>query len=199
MHANVAPLTTQALRSRALGIIVAASFGAFWATTGLNAWRGTFTLPGFVVTMLVLIACIVAAVRLMRLARCSGLTDAPASDRRRTRRRFLLIFIGEIVAMNIAAWWLVPQHIAYLMPVIAIIVGMHFFPLAPLFRAPHYRVTATVMSVAGALGVIAMVLGANGANCNALVCLTCALTLWASCFVSWRSVLRTLPSAVAFA
>lgn len=199
MHANVAPLTTQALRSRALGIVLAASFGAFWATTGLNAWRGAFTLPGFVLTLLVLTASIVAAARLVRLARRSGLADAPAPDRRRTRRRFLLIFIGEIVAMNIAAWWLVPQHVAYLMPVIAIIVGLHFYPLAPIFRAPHYRVTATVMSVAGALGVAAIALGANAAACNALACLTCALTLWASCFVSWRSVLHTLPSAAAFA
>ncbi|MBD8899712.1 hypothetical protein [Rhodanobacter sp. DHG33] len=192
-------MTATALRSRAMGILAAASFGALWAAAGLSAYRGSFTTFGFLAAFLILGALFAAAVQLMRMARQPGLPVTPSIDRRRMRRRFVVVFIAEIVAINIAAWWLSPQHTAYLMPVVAIIVGLHFCPLAPLFRAPHYYAVAAVMSLAGVIGIAAIALGSNGTACNALVDAICALALWGGCFVSWRSAHRALSSATTFA
>lgn len=186
-------ITAPALRSRAMGIFISACFGAFWASTGLSTWHGMFTALGYAVTLLILIALSAAAAQLFRHARQLGLpNNPPADDRRHTRRRFLIIFIAEIVAMNIAAWLLVPDHAIYLMPVIAVIVGVHFYPLAPLFRSPHYHVTATVMTLAGVTGIVAVVLGGDGNICAALVDAACAATLWISGAVSWHLARRRL-------
>ncbi len=99
-----------------------------------------------------------------------------------------MIFAAEVIAMNIAAWWLAGhQRQAFLMPVIAIIVGLHFHPLASLFAARRYHVTASVMALAGIAG-CALLAGGGPANLiNGAVELVCALTLWTTGFASWRS------------
>jgi hypothetical protein len=185
-----------------MGIFASAGFGAFWAATALSACHGRLAVPGYLVAFAILAALVVAGGQLMRVARRGNLPDgADPGDRRRTRRRFLVIFVAEIAAMNVAAWWLVPQHMAYLIPAIALIVGVHFYPLASLFRAPHYRLTATAMTLASLAAVAAIALGCDGNACNALLGTLCALALWISGFVSWRSMRHRLarPAARAVA
>jgi hypothetical protein len=176
-----------------MGIFASAGFGAFWAAAALSACHGSFAVPGYLFAVAVLAALTIAGGQLMRTARRGNLPDdADPGDRRRVRHRFLAIFVAEIAAMNVAAWWLVPQHMAYLIPAVALIVGVHFYPLASLFRAPHYRLTATAMTLASLAAVAAIALGRDGNACNALLGTLCALALWTSGFVSWRSMQRRL-------
>lgn len=73
------------------------------------------------------------------------------------------------------------------MPVIAIIVGLHFYPLASLFAAGRYPVTASVMTLAAIAGSALLASGGPADLINAAVELVCALTLWTTGFASWRS------------
>ncbi len=180
------------LRSRAAGMFACAGFGSFWAMTALTNLPASLRGPGYAITGAASLALLAAGIGLLRDARHAPPPDAAgAAARRRTARDFLLIFVAEIVAMNIAAQLLAGSHMAYLMPVIAIIVGIHFYPLAGLLRSPHYRITAGVMSLAGVLGIAAIAAGGNLAACQALVDFSCAVALWVSGLVSWRRALQT--------
>jgi len=172
-----------------MGIFASAGFGAFWAVTALSACRGGFIVAGYLFTLAMLAALVVAGGQLVRAARRDGLPEnGDPNARRRMRHRFLAIFVAEVVAMNVVAWWLWPRHMASLVPAIALVVGLHFYPLASLLRAPHYRLTATAMTLAGVAGIAAIAMGCDGSTCNALVGAFCALVLWTSGFISWRSV-----------
>jgi len=191
---RLAPITAPALRSRAMGIFASAGFGAFWAATGLSTHHGAFAAVGYVITLAILGALVAAAGQLFRRARQINRTGhSSTDDRRHIRRRFLLIFIAEIAAMNVAAWLLVPDHMTYLIPVIAIIVGVHFYPLAPLFNSPHYHLTGSVMALAGTAGCVVIALGYDGTACTTWACATCAVALWISGGISWHLARRRLP------
>jgi hypothetical protein len=99
-----------------------------------------------------------------------------------------LIFAAEIVAMNIAAYVLSGHHLEqYLIPAIAIIVGLHFYPLAHLFRAPRYHITASLMTLAGIGGGVFIARGFATALVIAGVGAICAITLWVTGLASWLS------------
>jgi hypothetical protein len=180
------------LRGRGVGILVCAGFGALWACSGLSAWP--LGVAGMAYAVVVAIAGTLAIVGIglvrngRRAASARASADLPSSaPARRTGWWFTVVLVAEIIAMNILAWLLVGHDLTrYLLPGIAIIVGLHFYPLAWLFRAPHYRVTATLMTLAGLVGVAAMLHGAAAHPVNAVVDGVCALTLWTTGFVSWR-------------
>lgn len=190
MNANAtAMMTARALRSRGLGMFACAAFGAFWASTALSMWPVTAAAIGYGVTALMTGGLLVAAIRMIRRSRQLSSADAAMSSRqRRTGTIFFAIFAAEIIAMNIAAYLLASHHLMpYLMPVIAIIVGLHFYPLASLFRASRYYVTASVMTLAGVAGAVAIASGVAANPVNATVEIVCAITLWSTGVVSWRT------------
>lgn len=182
-------LTAPALRSRGLGMFACASFGAFWACTAVLTAATSYSSIAYVAIALITVSLLIAAVRLMRRSRhMTSLSDSVSPSQRRTRWMFFGIFAGEIIALNIVASLLVSHHlVAYLMPAIAIIVGLHFYPLARLFRATRYVATATVMTLAGVSGSAFLASGFAANHVNTTIEIICALTLWLTGFVSWRS------------
>jgi len=188
-----AGMTRSALRGRGSGVAVCAAFGALWATWGISTWSAPLRDAGYAMGGLVAGSLLWLALRMIGDARkLSSADDAPASQRRRVGLLFTAIFAAEIVALNIVAWLLAKQNLlAYLMPAIAIIVGLHFYPLASLFRARHYRITATLMTLAGVAGTMAIASGWPAASTAAGVDIVCAITLWTTGFVSWRSTRGT--------
>ncbi|MBA2077754.1 hypothetical protein [Rhodanobacter sp. PCA2] len=189
------PATASTVRAQAIGMLAGTGFGGIWAMTGLAGRHGGYASLLGLVALAVLAALVVAALDLWRIARHAGLPQAPADGRNRhTGRGFLLILVAEIVAMNLAAWVLYPRHMACLMPAIALIVGLHFVPLAALLRRRHLYIAAIAMSLAGLAGVAAIALGADAATVHALLGAACALALWTTCFLSWRSTKLRLAS-----
>lgn len=77
--------------------------------------------------------------------------------------------VGANVANNIGRQDLVPE-------IIGLIVGLHFLPLAKIFRAPIYVWTAAGMT----LGVLASFAIPAGELRNLVACGICGLTLWAT-------------------
>jgi len=195
---TIQPVTAQDVRRRAIGMLGGASFGgvwAAWAALGLPGRHDDCTAFFSVAALAILTGLVVATIGLLRIARHADLPQATGSGQRRhARRGYLLILVAEIVAMNIAAWALYPHHMNYLVPAIALVVGLHFFPLGALLRQPHLRIAALAMSAAALASIAALALGLDGATVDFLLDTSCALALWAACFVSWRSIRRQLAA-----
>jgi hypothetical protein len=189
-------LSRAALRGRSMGVLACAAFGALWASSALSLGAPTLGNVGYVVIALITGSLLSLAIGMLRRSRQMSTAHDPAQPaQRRTNRCFLAIFAAEIVLINIVAVVLNHHHaLDYLMPTIAIVVGLHFYPLASLFRVPRYHVTATVMTVAALIGVLALAAHAPSDTVNVSVDAVCALTLWITGVFSWRS---TTPSAQA--
>lgn len=189
MTNNSFTLSRAALRGRSMGVFACTGFGALWACSALALGPTALHNAGYLVVALMTGSLLWAMLDMLRHSRQMTAASDPAPlARRRMTGRFLGIFAAEIVLINIAAHVLNSQHaLQYLMPAIAIVVGLHFYLLAPLFRVPIYHVTATMMTLAGVAGVIALALQAPAGSVNAFVDALCAITLWATGFVSWRS------------
>lgn len=183
--------TPSALRGGGIGIVVCAIFAALWANwarpllTDLPmAWAWTAVAVVTAISGALLLVGVSMIRRARRLSHATGMGDAAP---RRMRRGFALVLLAEIVALNIAALLLIGNHMAqYLAPAIAVIVGLHFLPLARLFRASHFFATAIVMTLAGIVAAAAVATGSPAATADGIAELVCAIALWGTGFVSWR-------------
>jgi hypothetical protein len=196
--------TPSALRGRGTGIIVCAIFAALWANWARSTFPGTHRLYGWIAIFAVAAisgTLLVAGVATLRQARrLPRATGNGAAAPRGIRRKFVLVLVGEIVALNIAAYFLIGHHMAqYLAPAVAVVVGLHFLPLAKLFRAPHFFATVTVMTLAGMLAAVAMAGGSPATTANGIAELACAIALWATGFISWSRIRRDIAGRHAIA
>ncbi|MEP6899948.1 MAG: hypothetical protein ABI870_15595 [Rhodanobacter sp.] len=184
-------LSRASLRGRSMGVMVCAAFGALWASSAIAIWWPAAGNAGYALVALITGVLLWIAIGMLRRSWYLTAANDPAlAVRRSTTRRFLGIFAAEIIAINIAAYALGTHHaVQYLMPIIAIVVGLHFYPLATLFHVPHYHVTATVMTLAGLLGVVVIASSGPAHATNAFVDAICAATLWVTGVFSWRSTL----------
>jgi hypothetical protein len=134
-------------------------FGGLWLFLGVLS--GT-PLPSWVRTVLLLTGVLLAGWGVVTAKRALTLSHgaSPPSEvenawGRQIRRRFgwisglegLAIFV-VVLSLNLAHR---PKAIS---PAIAIIVGLHFIPLAGLFGAPLYYVTGTLGCVIGVIGLL---------------------------------------------
>jgi hypothetical protein len=196
-HATPA-VTPSALRGHGVGIVVCAIFAALWANwarpllADMSAswiWITAFIVAAASGALLFAGASMI--LRSRHLPRAAG-GGAP----RGMRRGFALVLIAEIVALNIAASLLIDHHMAqYLAPAIAAIVGLHFLPLAQIFRSPHFHATATVMTLSGIAAATAIAIGSPSMTANGTAELVCAATLWATGFASWLSMRRAVTDS----
>ena len=70
-----------------------------------------------------------------------------------------------------------------LIPVgIALVVGLHFFPLARLYDQWQYRWTAGLMTAVAVVGAVLVVAGLSDESVLVAVGLACAAVLWASAY-----------------
>lgn len=178
------------LRGRGIGMLVGAGFGSWWAFTAINAAPAWHTWPSeafiALVTAILVAAGVATIWRGRRMAASAGATQQP---RRHVWRKFLLVLVAEIVALNFIFMGLTHYHLmAYVVPAIAIIVGLHFYPLARTFRAPYMHITATLMTLAGIGAVGAMLSGAEASAATTVAAAICAITLWMTAAIGWLQV-----------
>ena len=142
------PVTRASASGAAIGVLVLTFFGAIWAFAALGnrpatpAWAfGLCAIPFAVLTVLGVRRLIAAG----RLPAPENEAQA-ASEDRREGRWFGVVFAAEGILIVIASNVLAHAGKPLLIPVaIAAIVGVHFFPLARLFRRPFYWVTGTLL------------------------------------------------------
>ena len=150
-------------------VIVMSAFGAIWCAVGIGGLsRGSpalYAIPPAIAGAIIALA----ARRRSRSAR------PLAAERPRVGRVVGIASGVEGVAILLAVRILVSTgHPSFIAPVVAIIVGLHFVPLARGLRAPLYYVACVLLVAVGAAG-----FGIADANRRLLfVCFGAAAVLW---------------------
>jgi hypothetical protein len=171
-----------------------AFFALGWAspgTTGMPTGLGR-ALFGLCV-VLTLVSFALAA----RLHRSAARLPVPADTgltsevRRRTGRRFGLVLALEwggcaVIAVILA----LTGHTEALPALIALIVGLHFLPLASLFGVPGYRITGIAMSAVAVIGALIAVLTSADSLWLMIPGLGSTVVLYATC----AYLVRTAPA-----
>jgi hypothetical protein len=132
-------------------------FGIVWLLLGLFRGRSS---PIWVRVALLLLGIGLGASIFILSSRASALphdvfqpTPQQIAANREITRHFYLIFGAELVAIFLTVVVLRLIHYPdYILPGIAIIVGIHFVPLAALFKSPLFYGTGLVGCVIGLIG-----------------------------------------------
>jgi hypothetical protein len=139
----------EAVSGRATGVLFFAGFGAIWMINGLAAMHRLNPISLAAIAMIAA-ALAIPAIRLLRIAASSASRNPPAPAeiecQAEIKRAFWRVntaqwiaILAAIVVLNLA------QKVEYLAPVITFIIGMHFFPLATLFRYRAHNLTGTLL------------------------------------------------------
>jgi hypothetical protein len=128
------------------GALIVAMFGAGWLGWGLskaNAFHGLVG-PVFGFTELSLLGCSIYTIAKGRRLR-SQFLQVPGFTRRSMRRSFLLVVVLEVLALFLVSMLAYRLHRPDLAPDwCAMVVGLHFLPLAKIFRAPRLGIFGVV-------------------------------------------------------
>ena len=166
-----------ALQGRAIGALIMTAFGAIWMISGAYALRLLSWEIWLVIAVLTGLLCLMAWQRLQRARQiastCAAVPQSQSIQDR--RRRFGMVMAFEWVPILLTAVVLGRiGHPELILPAIAVIVGMHFIPLAKLFNVSLYYWTG------GSFVLIAVVSFAIGHQVlrQAITGLGCGLSLW---------------------
>ncbi|MGO9269458.1 MAG: hypothetical protein ACLQOO_04235 [Terriglobia bacterium] len=138
----------EAVISAGRGALIVALFGAGWLGWGLGQARAFtgFVGPGFGFVELLLLACSIYVIRKGRLLR-KQYPPMPACTRQAIRKSFLLVVFMEVVGLLLV--WILANRLHrpdLATDWCAMVVGLHFLPLAKIFRALHLGVIGILMT-----------------------------------------------------
>ncbi|MFD4346960.1 hypothetical protein ACFWQ6_19255 [Streptomyces coelicoflavus] len=154
------------------GVGFLALFGLGWWLLATSAFDGTARLVEVVVGCAVALGLMLAARRFLP-ASAGG--PFPTDQRRRFNRinglQWLLIVVIAVVCARAGSPVLIPA-------LVAIVVGLHFLPLAAVFEQPRLRVPATLLVVAGASGLAVWLTDGPDETVRLVVGAVSALSLW---------------------
>jgi len=131
------------------GALVVAMFGAGWLGWGLGVARAFTGVVGpvFGLIELFLLARSIHAIRKGRKLR-KQYPPIPASTRRALQKSFWLVVLAELIALFLVTTLARVLHRLDLAPDwIAMVVGLHFLPLAKLFRSPQLGVIGILITL----------------------------------------------------
>ncbi|MFI0507945.1 hypothetical protein ACH3WN_34740 [Streptomyces albogriseolus] len=168
---------TRQLRRR--GTVVLSVFALAWAFAGAS---GTGPATGVAPVSIEAAALAVTAVALYlglrKDARPSPRTvDLPANWARGVgvvNGLELLAVVAVVAAAKVSG------RPAFVPVGIALVVGLHFFPLARLYDQWQYRWTGTLMSAVAVAGAVLVLVGLSAETVRVVVGLACAAVLWVS-------------------
>ncbi|GCE18847.1 DUF7010 family protein [Dictyobacter kobayashii] len=182
------------LRYYLFGLALAPIFMAFFGTSWWGMGELSQVLPGgnltsLIIFILVDIILLAGAIWLILRARQLPVDRSPAAKAlgkekgRYYGRWFGSIFGLEIIVILIAniLIYKVFKRPAYSMPVIAIIVGLHFLPLASVFQVRAYYITGTLVALVGVVVMLAIPATQTFGSARAwdvVLGITCSIILW---------------------
>jgi hypothetical protein len=143
-HNNEPTTTRTSVRGAALGVLFLTYFGEYWVFVSMTNWPKA---PVWVYTISSLPVIALTYFAVMRLIRAEKLPVTAAEvqsagDGKRPGRLFGIIFTIEFILIYSAVIILNKMEKPLLVPIaIALIVGLHFFPLAGLFHNRVYYVS----------------------------------------------------------
>lgn len=141
------------IRGLLAGAAVLALFGGWWCIAALANWAGrpSWSIPAASLTTIVLL--VLCVMRLVASRKIPTIDDpVGAAKGKRAGRLFGIIFGIEGGLIALCSMLLASRGLGLWIPIaIAIIVGVHFLPLAQVFEVPLYYWTGA-LSVLGVLG-----------------------------------------------
>jgi hypothetical protein len=164
------------LKGRMRAALICGTFGAVWMIQAL--YFGNNNVPACLAAVSALSAIFIV----WPIVRLRSLRHLPISAADKTfwpsvARPYWTLVIIEWLLCAIAINGLLYIHRYRLMPeALGIIIGLHFLPLARIFKAPIYYATGAIM-VLGALSVLLLPVGPFR---NLAACSVNGLTLWAT-------------------
>jgi hypothetical protein len=183
------------LRYYVLGIATAplfmAFFGSAWwgfGSDGVQTALSGGNIVFFVVLGIAVVVLLSGSVLLIQSALRLPRDTSPEAKAygmaqgRRYGKWFGIVFGLEIVIISIGNIILyIAHHAEFVTPFMAIVVGLHFLPLAPLFHIRLYYLTGTLMVLVGLVVMLAvpvtMMVG-QGRAWDVFISVPCALLLW---------------------
>ncbi len=190
-----------AVQSAANGMMFMTFFGALWASIGIIGSHGFASPWLLIICGLVTLVLIYGSFALFGKGRhlTNNFTPEDQAHWKKVNKKFILVFGLEGIAIALASMICnLTDHFELFFPIMAIIVGVHFFPLAQLFRVNSHHVTGAALCI---LGIIAFFVPLNvtisGVTLIArsvFIGFGSAITLWANGYTIWITTLKKLKN-----
>jgi hypothetical protein len=132
------------------GALILTYFGAFWAYESITNWPQVSPLAVVLLSLPVVALTVFAILRFIGVARLPIATNGEQAvrDGKRIGITFGVIFTVEFILIAVVSIILANLDRPLLIPVaIALIVGLHLFPLARVFRLRVYTITGLMCVV----------------------------------------------------
>ncbi|MFB4422773.1 hypothetical protein C5F59_016955 [Streptomyces sp. QL37] len=168
---------TRTLRRR--GTVVLSVFAVVWAFAGASGLASS----GAALAVQIIAVPVTAAA--LHLAYRKGAAPSPrlVSLPANWARSVGIVNVVELAAIfGVIATSNASGHPAFVPPAIALVVGLHFVPLAHLYDQWQYKGTAVLLSAVAVLGFALIAAGLSDGSVRAVVGLGSAVTLWASAY-----------------
>jgi hypothetical protein len=164
------------LARRAIGAMFFFAFGGAWleyyAFQVVEGYPLVFAVIALVTIVLVAFAYLRCKHHQPALA-----ADPPSPERQRAERVFILVNIGQAVAIFVGINVLINLGLSnWAVPLVILVVGLHFLPLAYSFANPPHYVTGVALII---VSVVYPLVASNGPN-SSVGSLAAGLILWAS-------------------
>ena len=197
-------LPRAALLGLVSGIFFLTFFGAFWGFISAAYMNSAFQAIAFLLVGLVTLGFFGIGVILLRYASTLPKTVSPvdAAIGKRIAMWFGIIFGIEFLLIALANILLPTFQLdRFIAPMTALIVGIHFFPLARLFRIPVYTLTGVLLSALALVALVALLLGLPIAgpspyNWSLFVGFGTTLVLWLTLLSITRFALKVMQHRV---
>lgn len=145
-------LPEAAVFGAANGVMFMTFFGALWASIGIIGSHKLGSPWLLVISSILTIVFLIGAISLFGKARNinNAATPNDSEDWRKINRKFSLVFGLEGLAILIASVICnMINHFELFFPIMVIIVGIHFFPLAQLFKEKFYIGIGAALCILG--------------------------------------------------
>ncbi len=143
----------QSVRNRANGAWIASVFALIWALAGTSYVPGAWRTAMRIVAIAVSFVLVFSSWHLLHASR--RLSVRPGHPHTQSRRWYLVLTVAEFAAILTASLTLAAMGAALLiLPVTALIVGLHFFPLALILRERLYYLIGAVLVGLGTIGIL---------------------------------------------
>ncbi len=193
------PSLRDRLSSTLTGAQVLTVAGGLWAIYGSLSLQGGGE-PWLAIGLILVALCLLSDGFYLRtkVKQLPAVVASPALQKRESQagRTFIIVNVIQGIAMFVAANVLINLKMAeYVAPVIALIVGLHFIPLAFSMRVPRHLVLAGLMCLLALVTMLAVPMYAAGRNSEAQ-----SVFLWGivvglgSCVILWSGAILRLWS-----
>lgn len=183
------PVAARAV-SRCYGALFFAVFGGAWLLLAAYAFgRLSRTEGGLIAAVMVLF--VIEAMRLRHRGKDAGKDAVPAEVRRKNDRLFGIVNAVTWIAVFLV-FLIFPRigHADLAIPAVALIVGLHFFPMPPLYRHTANSVTGACI---GLWAIVCPVLF-HGDRMIGFVAVGVGFALWVSAAWALKTAVRLLRS-----